>query len=439
MRNLLEKIRSLPGDESGASGIIFAGTFSVVLTAMALSYDLMTMYTVKLKLQNTADAAMLHVTQSAIGDNKKQSFIDYATMQWEQIGNGSELNIAHFQYSESEALIEASAIIYADYDYLLIKDMVDNGKHVAVASSAELGIQNIEVAMAIDISSSMNGTRITEAKKSAKLFIDTLFTNTSLNDRITVSLVPFGGNVRLPEEFSTMIKNKDAALIEFTPHWIDAKWNQCFQYTAQEVRAGITPTSQYAVEEDFYSWNKNNPWCPRAGNEFIPLTDDKQDLIDKIDAFTLSDGTGSDIGMLWAYENLNHEWENKFPGGVEDTPAENKAGTKKVIIFMTDGGITSQHELRDHLRVGTLPYNSKKKVRVSGKNTATSFQTVCDRAKSQDIEIITIGYLLTNNNHKKKLENCATKLSNYIDASTGDLPRIYSNLANSISPLRLTH
>ena len=106
---------------------------------------------------------------------------------------------------------------------------------------------------------------------------------------------------------------------------------------------------------------------------------------------------------------------------------------------MTDGGITAQHYVRDQDKFGSLPFDSKKRQRISRNNALSAFYSVCDKAKSNDIEIYTIGYLLTNQNRKNELINCASTSSNYLDANSGNLSGIFSSVANSIAPLRLSN
>jgi hypothetical protein len=170
----------------------------------------------------------------------------------------------------------------------------------------------------------------------------------------------------------------------------------------------------------------------------MPLTNDAQALTDKIDNFTLSDGTGSDHGMHWGYESLNHYWENKLPGGLADTPAAYYTGVKKVIIFMSDGGITAQHYVRDQDMIGNVPFNSRKKIRISKANALAAFEHVCDKAKLEEIEVYSFASLITRASDKEPLQICASSEAHYVDARSGDLEKIFKNIAASISPLRIS-
>jgi len=234
-------------------------------------------------------------------------------------------------------------------------------------------------------------------------------------------------------------------LEDYSQHWIDQEWNQCFEYDLEDTRDGISPDGTYRVTPDFSSYSRRNPWCPISGNELIPLTDEKNLLLDRIDALTLSDGTGSDHGMAWGIETLNPAWRGRFPGALPNTPATQNSQTKKVLIFMTDGGITAQHQLTEEglesgnaVPVDTRDFRNGRTL-IPTRDTRLAFDTACGRAKTNDIDIFTIGFNLANDSVKTPLENCATIPAQYIDARTGDLNGIFERLANEISPLRVTN
>ena len=143
--------------------------------------------------------------------------------------------------------------------------------------------------------------------------------------------------------------------------------------------------------------------------------------------------------MAWGVETLDPKWKNKFPGGLKDTPANLDDKTKKVIVFMSDGAITSQHYVRDSDKTGAVPYNSKRRVLIPARDTREAFYGACDRAKANDMEVFTIGFNLTRDSHRSYLENCASSSLHYIDARTGDLDEVFGDIANEISPLRVSN
>ena len=434
-----ELLDSYKNNEDGNFATMFAIGFFATFLASAGVMDMMLMMKHRAKLQSLADtAALFSLNHNGPLAEKEEVFFEYLE-NVNQFHDGLiNMEKSSLTFEEKDDVLSISATLSSPIDFIVLQNL-SNFSEVTAETEAEIGIQDIEVSLVIDISSSMAGARITEAKKSAKVFVEQLLENQNSDGETSIALIPFGGTVRLPEGMNYLLETPSEGLDEFSEYWLDGEWNQCIELDVQDVKDGIKTDKTYKAIVDFYSWNKNNPWCPTKGNEFVPLTNDVEVLKNSIDDLTLSDGTGSDHGMMWAYENLNSYWKNTLPGGLNNTPAEQDEKTKKIIVFMTDGGITAQHYVRDQDKFGSLPFDSKKRQRISRNNALSAFYSVCDKAKSNDIEIYTIGYLLTNQNRKNELINCASTSSNYLDANSGNLSGIFSSVANSIAPLRLSN
>ena len=436
LRNVFNRYKS---ETDGNISIMFGVSFVATLTLIGAVFDLMILNKNKQHVQYLTDAAALAALQfNGTIAEREAVFADHVQT-LNRLSRGEDLEFrSSIDIVEVDGALQLTAQLTVPHDLVLLQHL-GGPESISLSTTAEKGIEDVEIALVLDISSSMNGARITEAKAAATLFVEQLLDDEELNERIAISLVPYGGTVRVPAELSTLLESPLADLEFYSEHWIDEEWNQCFEYDIEDIREGINPTGAYRVTPDFTSYNARNPWCPISGNELVPLVDDKMLLLDRIDGLTLSDGTGSDHGMAWGIETLNPAWRGNFPGALNGTPADRNSKTKKVIIFMTDGGITAQHHVRENDRVGSVPYDSKRRTLISIHNTRNAFDTACERAKEDDIEIFTIGFNLNNNSVKTPLENCATTPAQYIDARTGDLNGVFENLANDISPLRVTN
>lgn len=450
--NLLKRFKT---ETDGNVSIMFASSFLATFIVVGAAFDIMLMSKSKAKVQYLTDAAALAALQyDGDVEEKEAAFKEHMASLAEASGHPGGIETSYIMIEETETAFTLEATVNVPHDLIMLQN-VNNFEKLSVETSAVMGIENIEIALVLDISSSMRGTRITEAKKSATLFVDELLKDQSLDGRVSISLVPFGGTVRVPEEMRGLLDYTDSSeehleaslnpasdeddSIDFPEKWIDGKWNQCFEFDTEDIQNGIDPDGSYRPIADFYSWTRTNPWCPLAGSEMVPLTDDADLLEARIETLSLSDGTGSDHGMAWAYETLNNKWENKFPGGLKDTPAENQAATRKIIVFMTDGGITSQHYVRDQDFVGEPIFNSKRKVRVPYRDSLSGLYNACDTAKAKEIEIYTIGYLLTRNSERAQLEYCASSTSHNLSSNAGDLDNVFRGIAASISPLRTSN
>lgn len=436
---LRNTLRSFKRKIDGNVSIMFAVSFTMSFILIGAVFDLTLIHKGQSKLQNLSDAAALAALQfDGSVEEKEAVFAEYVNSLAGISGDKPNIVTTRVKVEETESLITINAEVKMPFELMMLQNF-HNFDNVSVATEAQMGIENIEIALVIDISSSMRGARLTEAKKSSLFFIDQVLNDQSLNGRVAISFIPFGGTVRVPEEMKYLLETPDEGLAEYSKYWIDGKWNQCFEFDTDDIKNGLKSEATYRASPDFWSWNQGNPWCPLAGNEFLPLTDDASVLNAKVDMLSLSDGTGSDHGMLWGYESLNEDWKNKLPGGLEDTPAENKSSTKKVLVFMTDGGITSQHYVRDQYKTGLPPFNSRRKTRVSYNNSLSTFLNLCEKAKDKEIEIFTIGYNIKRTKHLTPLQTCASSETNFIDASTGNLEAVFGGIAAAISPLRVSN
>ena len=432
LRNLLKRYAE---DTQGNFSTLFVTGLSASLLLMGAVFDIALMIKSQNRLQNLTDgAALLALRYDGDISEKEAFFVEYMN---ELIKTDDENPLStKVEIVQTATSLTLSADVDVPYNFVMFEH-THGIDEVSASAEVSMGLQSVEIALVIDISSSMAGARLAEAKASAALFIDQVFQDEKLTDQVTVSIVPFGGTVRVPVGLKSLLTIPDEGLESYSTNWIGEEWNQCFELDVVDVENGIDVDGSYRVLPDFYSWNQNNPWCPLKGNEFLSLTDDVEALHAKVNTLSLSDGTGTDHGMLWGYETLNDEWANEFPDGLEDTPATNNSETKKVLVLMTDGGITAQHFVRDQDKVGTPPYNSRRRARVSYNNSLNNFYTLCDQAKAQDIEIFTIGYTITRSNHIDPLRRCASSENNYLDAASGELESVFSGIAEGLSPVRI--
>ncbi len=431
--NLLKRFRN---ETEGNVSIMFAMSFTATFLMIGAAFDLVLLNKSEENIQYLADAAALSALQFD-GDvkAKEDAFVRQMDTLARISGHTAGVETTNVIVNQNESAFTLSATVNVPHDLIMLQN-IDGFESVSVSTQAVMGTEDIEIALALDISASMRGSKIIEAQESSKLFINDLLRDENLDGRVSVSLIPFGGTVRVPADLINLLDVPSEGLESYADKWIDGEWNQCFEFDASDIEDGMDPNGLYRAIPDFVAYRYRYPWCPIEGNEMVPLTNDANFLEDKIDSFTLSDGTGSDHGMAWAYATLNNKWKNKFPGGLKDTPARNNAGTRKIIVFMTDGGITEQRFVKDKDLTGKPPFDGDGRNRVPLADARAALFSICDEAKENEIEIYTIGYDLKNNTQRTQLEYCATSTSHNYSSDSGELENVFSGLAASISPLR---
>lgn len=173
-----------------------------------------------------------------------------------------------------------------------------------------------------------------------------------------------------------------------------------------------------------YCRNSNvNQGCPYAS--IIPLTSDKEALLDHVDTMQPDGNTLGNIGMAWGYRVLSPE----FP--FEEAQPWDNFFWKKAIVMMTDG---------DNTENGT--YSS---YWVTNKNNMTvtkfnnRFAETCEALKDQGVQVYTITFTSgISDSTKDYFRECASSEDQYFDAPTQEeLIDVFETIARELSNLHI--
>jgi len=320
-------------------------------------------------------------------------------------------------------------------------------------------ISKMEISLVLDVSSSMRGGKIDSMREAALEFVSTVFgqTEDAGPDLTSLSVVPYGGTVALTDHFYTYIDPDaaedaieaemiaDGAAAEDVHGTVDftlADWNGCLEMDDEAVRAmDLTPDSFVPVP-DLTVWNTGNEWCPDSpGTEAIFLSNDLSEISDVIATFdnpVLSDGTGTDIAASWGVRALDPVWRGRLDADFTDRPSDWDAeDTQKVMVVMTDGGITAQlrapagYEGTHTPRRDTVAFYGESQAR-------DNFTAVCDHAKDNGAVVYTIAFQVNGNADRQTMEQCATSPAHYYDVQDLNIAAAFNAIAADLNRLRLS-
>jgi Flp pilus assembly protein TadG len=253
-----------------------------------------------------------------------------------------------------------------------IEDLAAHG-----VSAAEQRVNNVEIVLVLDVSGSMaSNNRLVNLKAAAKEFVDTILASDS-EDRISIALVPFNGQVNLgstlrakynatdihgtanvncldlPAAAYSGISLSRSLAMPMTPYADSYS-------TTNQTASFVSPTNSYATP---YS---ANVWCPATPGNIVRLpTNDGTTLKAQIDGLTAIGATSINAGMRWGtalldpgsrgmYDELigagqmNADWSGR-PFDYDDDEA------MKVIVLMTDGEHFAEERFNDGYRTGASP------------------------------------------------------------------------------------
>jgi Flp pilus assembly protein TadG len=214
-------LRSGARDESGAAAIIFAVAL-VLLAPLTLGvFDLYIGANQKQKLQDALDAAALFAARSSAQTQKDINEVGQRAL---------KANLSAFPGS---ALITSNFVldgpkVVATAEMTPMAVATGFFQHGNVKAGAEVlrAMDRLEVALVLDNTGSMSGTKLSTLKTAAKDLVDKLDAagkRSTAQDPIQISLVPFSSTVRVAENVSVKNYNTSTRTGPGIPNWLDSR------------------------------------------------------------------------------------------------------------------------------------------------------------------------------------------------------------------------
>lgn len=434
----MTKTKRLRTDESGSVAVIFVMLMLVLLAVSALALDLLILSKTKSKLQSALDFATLSSLEIGTGRTFRTELFE-ATFDGQVKDLAFVKGVVNRSIAVSgrngsiSAVTNASAVVDLPFTSILGQDLEIN-----LASGGELIMPLIELSLVLDISSSMAGTKIIELQDAAEGVVDLVLDGT--NDSV-ISIVPFGGSVRVDPSFITNLNNTPAR----SEYWLNGTWNQCFTYDENDLQNGFGPSDSHDFIADFTAFGSRNSWCPEAGNEAVFATRDSTAAKNLITNFSLTDGTSTDVGVAWGINALSSDWRGHLPGAENGFPANR--GTTKVLVVMSDGAIVNHYEPDTGeitARVGHPDLNDirsdiyRADSQIIGYQANRNMQAACARARAEGITVYAIAFDVDSPNAEASLQDCAGDINNYFEADPGELLDIFERILDDVAERRLT-
>lgn len=303
------------------------------------------------------------------------------------------------------------------------------------------GDDSVEIALMLDVTGSMAGTKIRDLRLAAKDLVGIVISDNSLAKAVRVSLVPFSEGVRLPSSANSKARGSPQSSFKLTTGSGRNQVTTTYYSTDCVVeRTGANKYTDVAPGKNTYvttlykaedSRGRQVPCELTSAYELMPLTNDKAALMARIDGFLNPKGaTAGHIGTAWAWYTLSPNWNTLWG-------ASNKAGafgdqTTKIAILMTDGEYNLQFTSQGVSASAGSSANG---------DSASQARALCTAMKAQGITIYTVGFALGKNSSAiQTLDHCASDPSMAYTPENGEeLKQTFRDIAFKIKPLYLTH
>ncbi len=200
VRSDLAQFRS---DERGVTAVLFGIMFAVLFLMAAMVVDVTRATSEKSREQHAIDAAALAASNYlGVGDDSEQDAAGntVATRFFqENMGAGSTAQITVDLDQEAGRVTAQS---HNDFGTTLIKGVLQdsvrrNSLQIGASSTVVKGSGTIEVAMVLDNSGSMAGSKIADLKTAASDLVGIVFTGASGSQDVKVGVVPFAASVNV--------------------------------------------------------------------------------------------------------------------------------------------------------------------------------------------------------------------------------------------------
>ncbi len=361
--------------------VIFALMLFVLMTMMGgLAIDLMKYEQTRTTLQNTLDRSTLaaaSLTQTLDPDNVVHDYFDKAGMS--QFLTGVTVN-------EGINFREVIASATADTKPYFLHMLGVNGFDAPSNSAAEQRITNVEIALVLDVSGSMNSNnRLTNLKTAASEFVATVL-NSDAENRISIALVPFNGQVNLGTTLRAKYTTTDnpgvtdvncvdlptsvyssfgmsrTLPMPMTAHadTFTGTAGTASSATSPTNTAVVTPTNSDALP------SAANRWCPPMPGNIVRLPSYSiTQLQGYINGLTGIGATSINAGMKWGMSLIDpaarpmfnefiasNDVPSYFTGRPYDFADED---SMKIIVLMTDGSHFAEERVNAGFRTGLSP------------------------------------------------------------------------------------
>lgn len=487
-------LRDLAHDRRGVVGLYFSVILSISILLSLAAIDLIRTQIIRARVSTSMDAALLAAGR-ALGTNTWQADgVAYfnANMASSLM---PDLKVTPAAFNSAQGLGVLSVTMTVETSVAMMSKAFGNisSLPVRITSSAERRSQTADVAMVLDNTGSMGGTKITALTNAANRLLTILATEvTKSNGQTTtvvhdvlpyaqVALVPYSASVNIANLTGLHSKYVSGAL---TPSSAKSGWRGCVveragkNYTltnlldtsvkwqpyvwAAAVDNNYIPDKEETILSDAYYGNSGtgpNIGCPSA---IVPLNTDRIALNNAINGMQAwsRGGTLSDIGLAWGLRVLT-----PTAGNVFGSAAPFFSNRRKVVVLLTDGDAqyykldntygnnkVNSSVLSDYTGYGRLDeYGLLKGTGMTSTPTQAAdgtaqvnknLSSLCTSLKNGfGVEVYTITFMVSNQTVKDNYGACASPptKTHYFDVQSVDALNVaFDSIGGQLTELVLT-
>lgn len=369
MKRLRAGLAGFRRAEDGSMIIFSLFLILVMLMIGGMAVDLMRFESTRSRLQSTLDRSILAAADLDQPLNAEAVVRDY----FNKSGLLDDLNSVQVIESINSRSVRALASIDMDTYFM---DLLGFDTLTAPAAGTAIeSVSDIEILLVLDVSGSMaSNSKLSNLQSAARDFVTSMFANDADN-RISIGIVPFNGQINLGATLRSQyayfdyhgvanVNCIDLPPAAFVSSDLSTTLPMPMTSIADTYSSTTTSNAYYQISDN--APNQSNVWCPAStGNIVQPPTRNATTLTNRINAFTAVGATSINAGMRWGIELIDPGSRPMFanliaaglvPASFSNRPfAYDRDDTLKVIVLMSDGENFAEERVNAGYRAGSSP------------------------------------------------------------------------------------
>lgn len=441
--------------------------------AVGLAVDSSIGYLLRSRMSKSLDAAALAAGRLALNDDAESVAREFFDANFESAGGSVEITDFSFELNEDREFITMTATGEVPTIFMRVfgRDMMEVTSRTVIQRQTK----GMELALVLDNTGSMWGSKFTAMRDAAYDLIDILYGDEDEVDNLWVSLIPYTATVNIGPWRTSWLESTDRAVMS-PGDFSTQGWKGCVEARPAPNDGNDVLPSTEAFTSYFYASTtrtQDNNWPPLVtsiadqnegsgsdrntargpnigcGPPITPLTASRTTIDAAIGNMGPwhRGGTAGNLGLSWGWRTISPDWRGWWGG---ETPAThpldyNTDFMDKVVVILTDG----QNQFYDHDGGGgpASDYTAYGRLEELGVATLgagraildTRMAATCEAMKDEGIRIYSITFGPSPDATAQDLfRNCANTPAMHFHApSNADLAAAFQAIGGELANLRI--